>query len=219
MAKFAIDEIFLDEAVNSSLLVVNSIGGGGSGTQGPTGPTGPTGPAGGPTGPTGATGVTGATGATGVTGDTGAIGATGATGATGVTGATGELGPTGANGPIGPTGPTGAPGNLSSYSYINFISTATQSVDLSKDVNIVYTVAGLGSSPILDCGNGSYDGQSITISTEGNNLSGFTMTTTTPVLNYVFSASNPYAFVTLLRTTDFISGITEWKQISGNVTH
>ena len=28
MSKFAIDEIFIDEAVNSSLLAVNSVGGG-----------------------------------------------------------------------------------------------------------------------------------------------------------------------------------------------
>lgn len=100
-----------------------------TGQTGQTGPSGPTGPSGnGPTGYTGPTGPTGQTGATGKTGPTGAPGAPGAVGLRGPIGPTGSTGQTGPTGPTGSTGPIGQTGGFPSAAYINFYTTATQTV-------------------------------------------------------------------------------------------
>lgn len=135
MSKFAIDEIFIDEAVNSSLLAVNSVGGG---------------------------------------------------------------------------------DNLNSYSNVNFVTSGTTFfVDLNVDVNIVYTNSGL-SSLTLQCANGLYENQTITICSSGNNPSGYVLALTSP--NILFNMSQQFVSVTLLWVvTDPIVPGAKWKQIGGNV--
>ena len=210
MSKFAIDEIFIDEAVNSSLLAVNSVGGGGSGAQGPIGPTGATGIVG-PTGPSGVVGVTGPTGPSGVVG---------------VTGPTGVVGPTGATGPIGEVGPTGATGTMGNLSYdlIRFTVTgSTITLNLEFNVTVVLTNNSL-LNLILNCPFGTIDGQTITVCTPNQNLSSFQMRVFNdigglPQLTYTFVSGQPYKYLTLLWASNLdIVDVPQWIQIGGNVT-
>jgi len=138
MNTFIINEIFTDNAINSTLLVVDSIGGVGSiGPQGATGSQG----AQGVTGSQGAQGVTGVTGAQGVTGVTGAQGAQGAQGVTGVTGAQGVTGVTGSQGVTGATGPAGT----TTGSWI--LTPGANSVSFTVDLNNTYMMWVRGNIP------------------------------------------------------------------------
>ena len=113
------DGTLKNDAVDSSVIVDNSITENNLSpdvvaklndtTPGATGPEGPIGPEG-PTGATGASGTIGFTGPQGLQGEMGATGVPGPTGATGLQGITGATGPQGLQGNVGATGVPGATG-------------------------------------------------------------------------------------------------------------